>query len=217
MAPVNPEVQEPVSTSSGTGIKKGCMRTVITVGIIAVIAVLLLSFGGCIVRRYNNMVDMREEVCRKWGDFESALQRRGDLIGNLVATVKRYAEHEEEVYIEVAKARASLNNAASPEEYSKASGEISSALARLMVVVEAYPEIKANENFLKLQDQLEGTENRINVERMKYNEVVKGYNSYIKQFPQNILAGWFNFEPAEFFEADEESKIAPDVEELFDR
>jgi len=217
MAPVNPEVQEPSSGPMASGKRKGCTRTVVTILIIAVIAVLLISFGGCIIGRYNRMVDMREEVGRKWGDVESTLQRRGDLIGNLVATVKRYAEHEEEIFIEVAKARASLNNAATPAEYSQASGELSSVLSRLMVVVEAYPELKANENFLKLQDQLEGTENRINTERIKYNEVVKGYNSFIKQFPQNILAGWFNFEPAEFFEADEEAKKAPDVEEMFDR
>ncbi|MBD3286375.1 LemA family protein [candidate division WOR-3 bacterium] len=200
-----------------SGKRKGCTRTAVTIGIIVVIGVLLLSFGGCIVKRYNTMVDMREEVGRKWGDVESVLQRRGDLIGNLVATVKRYAEHEEEVFIEVAKARASLNNATSPEEFSKASGELSNALSRLMVVVEAYPEIKANENFLKLQDQLEGTENRINRERMLYNEVVKGYNTFIKQFPQNIIANWFNFDPAEFFEAEEEAREAPDVEEMFDR
>lgn len=216
MAPVNPEVQEPVAAAPAVG-RKGCRKTAVTVGIIAVIVVLLISFGGCIVRNYNTMVELDKEVDEKWANIESQLQRRGDLIGNLVAVVKRYAEHEEEIFIEVAKARSSLNNAATPEELAKANGELSSVLSRLMMVVEAYPELKANENFLDLQKQIEGTENRINYARIEYNKGVKNINTFIKRFPANIIANWFNFTEREFFEAEEGAREVPDVQELFDK
>ncbi|MBN2378595.1 LemA family protein [candidate division WOR-3 bacterium] len=197
--------------------RRGCIKWVAIIGIIAVIVIVLGSFGGCLVNRYNSMVGLQEDVKNKWGNIESQLQRRGDLIGNLVATVKRYAEHEEEVFIEVAKARSSLNNAATPDEYAQASGELSNALSRLMVVVEQYPELKANQNFLDLQAQIEGTENRINYARIEYNESVRIYNTYIKRFPANIIAKWYDFTEWQFFEAEEEAREVPDVEELFDR
>jgi LemA protein len=206
MTPVNPEVSTPAPAPR---------RKFAWGWIILILVVVFLVLSG--ISAYNRFVRLDQVANEKWANIETQLQRRGDLIGNLVATVKRYAEHEEEVFIEVAKARSSLNNAATPEEYAKASGEISQALSRLMVVVEQYPELKANENFLQLQAQIEGTENRINYARLEYNTAIKDYNIAIKRFPAVLFAGLFGFHEREPFEAEEGAKINPDVEDLFDR
>lgn len=184
--------------------------------VIALFAVMLLSSCG-----YNNMVEMDEAVGGQWAQVENSYQRRADLIPNLVATVKGYAEFEKSTLTEVIEARAkatSVNIDASnltPEaiaKFQQAQGQLSGALSKLLVSVERYPELKANQNFLELQSQLEGTENRISIERKKFNEVTKEYNTYIRQFPRNMYAGWFDFEKKGYFEADAGAEKAPKVE-----
>jgi len=167
------------------------------------------------------MVEKGESVSGQWAQVENVYQRRADLIPNLVATVKGYAEFEKSTLTEVIEARAkatSINVKAddlNPEtiaKFQKAQSQLSGALSRLLVTVERYPDLKANQNFLELQSQLEGTENRIAVERKKFNEVTKDYNTYIKQFPRVIYAGWFDFEKKGYFEADAGADEAPKVE-----
>jgi len=170
---------------------------------------------------YNNMVDKSEAVTGQWAQVENVYQRRADLIPNLVATVKGYAEFEKETLQGVIEARAkatSINIEAddlNPEtiaKFQKAQGQLSGALSRLMVTVERYPDLKANQNFLQLQAQLEGTENRITVERQKFNTVTQDYNSYIKKFPRVLYASWFDFEKKGYFEAESGASEAPKVE-----
>jgi len=182
---------------------------------ISLLAVLLSSCG------YNNMVDMDETVSLKWSDVQTQYQRRSDLIPNLVSTVKGYAEFEKSTLTEVIQARSkatSMNISAddlTPENIAKfqaAQSNLSGALSRLLVTVERYPDLKANQNFLELQAQLEGTENRIAVARQKFNESVKDYNSYIRSFPRVFYAGWFDFEKKGYFEADAGTENAPNVE-----
>jgi len=186
--------------------------------IVAIIAVLLI-FRGC--KGYNNLVTMREQVNRDWSNVENVYQRRADLIPNLVNTVKGYAAHEQETFTRVTEARANatkvtIDAANMTEEdlqrFQAAQGEISSALSRLLAVAENYPELKANQNFLELQAQLEGTENRIAVERRKFNETATTYNTAIKTFPTVIFAGWFGFKERPYFEAQAGSEVAPKVE-----
>ncbi|WMJ72412.1 LemA family protein [Cytophagaceae bacterium ABcell3] len=170
---------------------------------------------------YNSMVDKQEDVNAKWAQVENVYQRRADLIPNLVEVVKGYAAHEKDVLTGVVEARAkatavNLNVENLSEEnlkkFEQAQSGLSSALNRLMAISENYPELKANQNFLELQSQLEGTENRITVERMKFNEAVKNYNSHIRKFPNVIYAGWFNFEARAYFQAIKEgAEHAPDV------
>lgn len=166
------------------------------------------------------MVSKQEAVTGQWAQVENVYQRRADLIPNLVSTVKGYADFEQETLTKVIEARSkatSMNvnmDDLSPEKiaaFQKAQGELSGALSRLMVVVEKYPDLKANQNFLELQAQLEGTENRIAVERKKFNETVQDYNTYIRKFPQNFVAGWFDFEKKGYFEADAGASSAPTV------
>ena len=182
---------------------------------LAVIGVLILIVAlvafGWIKNNYNAMVTMDENINGTWAQVENVLQRRFDLIPNLVATVKGYASHENEVLTQVTEARAKVGGAGSPAERMQAEGELSSALSRLMVVVENYPQLKANQNFIMLQDQLEGTENRISVERGRYNDAVMQYNTIIRRFPQSIIAGIFNFDKRDFFEASEGAQEAPEV------
>jgi len=184
--------------------------------LIALVSVVLFSSCG-----YNKMVEMDEQVTASWAQVENVYQRRADLIPNLVNTVKGYAEHEQETLTGVIEARSkatSVNvdptklNAESLQQFNQAQEGLSSALSRLMVVVERYPDLKANQNFLELQAQLEGTENRIAVERRKFNQTTQSYNAYIRKFPRVIYAGWFGFEKKTYFEAQQGAEQAPEVQ-----
>ncbi len=180
---------------------------------ILILIILIVVFIGyrLVVGRYNTMVGLDEEVKAGWAQVENQLQRRYDLIPNLVETVKGYASHESDVFIRVTEARAKVGQAGSVGEKISANGELSSALARLMVVVENYPQLKADRSFLQLQDELAGTENRISVERRRFNEIVKVFNQYIRMFPNSFFASMFGFERANLFEADEGAETAPKV------
>jgi len=189
--------------------------------IIIVIVVLAFIAYSSVKGTYNSMVTLGETVDKQWADVENVYQRRADLIPNLVSTVKGYATHEKETLEGVINARAkatsttinagdlSANNIAA---FQKAQDGLSSALSKLMVVVERYPELKANQNFLELQAQLEGTENRIAVERRKFNEAAQNYNTFIKLFPKNLFANMFGFEKKPYFEAQQGADTAPKVE-----
>lgn len=179
-----------------------------------------LIVGSTISGKYNSMVEKQETVTQTWANVETQYQRRADLIPNLVNTVKGYAEHEKSTLTAVVEARAKATSvnidpskmtAADIQNFSAAQGGLGSALSKLMVVVEKYPDLKANENFMQLQAQLEGTENRISVARKNFNDVSKDYNSYIKKFPNNFIAGYFDFEAKPYFEAKEGSDEAPTV------
>jgi len=170
---------------------------------------------------YNRTVEKDEAIAGQWGQVETAYQRRADLIPNLVNTVKGYAEHERETLTEVIEARAKATsvtinpeniNPQAIQQFQAAQDGLSQALGKLMVVVERYPDLKANQNFLDLQQQLESTENRIAVERRKFNDATRDYNTFIRKFPSNILAGIFGFETKGYFEAAEGSEVAPTVE-----
>lgn len=184
---------------------------------------LLLIAGSFTMQscQYNSMVEKQEAVTAQWAQVENVYQRRADLIPNLVSTVKGYADFEQETLTAVIEARskatsvnidASKLDASSIQKFQAAQDGLSSALSKLMVVVERYPELKANQNFLELQSQLEGTENRIAVERRKFNETAQAYNTYIRKFPNNMIAGMFEFEKSDYFEADEGADKAPKVE-----
>lgn len=193
------------------------MKKWITIGVI-VLAVFIIyrSFVGT----YNNMITQEENVNQSWSQVENVYQRRADLIPNLVNTVKGYADFEQETLTGVIEARAkatSVNinpqnlNSASIQQFQQAQEGLSSALSRLMVVVERYPDLKANQNFLDLQAQLEGSENRITVERQKFNQSVQGYNTYIRKFPNSVIAGMSGFDQKGYFEAAEGSDQVPQV------
>ncbi|MBW2063468.1 MAG: LemA family protein [Deltaproteobacteria bacterium] len=179
--------------------------------IVALIVVVLVMPFFYLKGTYNTLVTMDESVKAAWAQVENQLQRRYDLIPNLVETVKGYAAHEKEVFIQVTKARSQVASAGSIDEKIKANNSLSAALARLLVVVERYPELKANTNFIRLQDELAGTENRVAVERRRYNEAVRAYNTKVRQFPTNIIANMFGFERAPFFEVPKERQEAPKV------
>lgn len=180
----------------------------VVLGVVVLAVIILVS---AVSGTYNSFVNLDTELESKQAAVSTQLQRRSDLIPNLVNTVKGYAAHEEEVYTAIADARSKLAGADTVEEMSEADTALSSALSRLLVVVENYPELKSNENFKALQDQLEGTENRIAVARNDYNDAAKEYNAKIRSFPSNILAGMFGFEKADYFEADEGAQTAPEV------
>lgn len=192
-------------------------RSWIIIGVVVVVIFMLYRlFAGS----YNNMVKYEEQVTSAWSQVENVYQRRLDLIPNLVATVKGAADFEQTTLTKVIEARASATQIKidpknlTPEALQKfqaAQGELSSALGRLMVVAEQYPNLKANQNFLELQAQLEGTENRITVERQNFNNVAKEYNTYIRSFPQNFLAGMYGFSAKAYFEADKGASKAPEV------
>jgi LemA protein len=166
------------------------------------------STGGC---SYNRFVGQEEAIKAQWAQVENQLQRRSDLIPNLVETVKGYAEHEEGVYSDIAEARSRLLAARTPDETMKAANQQTSALGRLLAVVENYPQLRANEQFARLMDELSGTENRIATERMRYNERVQEYNTARREFPANITATIFGFKDYPFFEAPSEARQAPKV------
>lgn len=178
------------------------------IGLTVAVLLIFVSF----ISAYNGIVSKQETIAAKWAQVESQLQRRNDLIPNLVNTVKGYAAHEKGVFEEVTNARSQWAKAATVEEKVKAASGIDSALSRLLLVVENYPNLKASQSFLKLMDELSGTENRIAVERMRYNEAVRDYNTTVRMFPGNIIANMFGYKPAtEYFKAEEKAKAVPEV------
>ncbi len=191
----------------------------ILIGVLALIAVVAMALVG----KYNSLVSLQEGVDGQWGNVENVYQRRADLIPNLVNTVKGYAAHESETLEAVIRARAeatkvtveatpeNLNDPAFLQRFQKVQEGLSGALSRLMVVAEQYPDLKANQNFLELQSQLEGTENRIAVERRRFNETAQNYNTQIRRFPASVIAGMFGFEKRNYFEASEGAEKAPEV------
>jgi LemA protein len=180
--------------------------------IVGILAVFGLVLAGSLFGNHNELVQEREAIKASWAQVDVVLQRRADLIPNLVETVKGYAKHEETAIDSVTSARAALGGAQTPKEKIDANAKLDSALSRLLVVVENYPNLKANENFMRLQDELSGTENRIAVERRKYNETVQKYNTDIELFPKNIAASIWGFKREDaYFQADAASKQAPKV------
>jgi LemA protein len=197
--------------------KKGCLVSIIIVGFLAIVVLGIVMWG---TKVYNNMVSLNEGVTSQWGNVETQYQRRADLIPNFVNTVKGAANFEQSTLTQVIEARAKATSvtidptnmtAENMQQFQQAQGQVSSALARLMVVVEQYPELKATQNFRDLQTELEGTENRISVERRKFNEVARDYNTFIKRFPNNFIAGSFGFQAKPYFDAAEGSERAPEV------
>jgi LemA protein len=195
------------------------MKTGRIVLIVIAFILVIFIFRGC--NGYNNLVTMREQVNRDWSNVENVYQRRADLIPNLVNTVKGYATHEQETFTKVTEARSkatsvTIDAANMTDEdlkrFQAAQGEVSSALSRLLAVAEAYPDLKANQNFLELQSQLEGTENRIAVERRKFNETATTYNTALKRFPTILYAGMLGFKERPYFQAQEGSQVAPKVQ-----
>ncbi|KNF09537.1 LemA family protein [Gottschalkia purinilytica] len=184
--------------------KKGTLSLIIILGLIAVL-------GFTLVGSYNNLVKLDEETNAKWAQVENQLKRRADLIPNLVNTVKGFAKQEQDVLVGVTKARSGIVEAKNPQEYARANEQLNTALSKLNVVVEKYPELKSNENFIRLQDELAGTENRLAVSRMDYNESAKIFNGKVRRFPTNIFAGMFGFEKKQYFEINQEDKKLPEV------
>jgi LemA protein len=182
-------------------------------GIVAVLVIIALLFGGMYISRRNQMVTLNETVKSDWAQVDVVLQRRSDLIPNLVETVKGFAAHEETVYNDIAQARAALGGAQTPKDKIAANGQLDGALSRLLLIVENYPQLKSNENFLKLQDELAGTENRIAVERKRYDDAIQAYNTYITLFPNNVIAGMSGFQRNDaYFAATEASRAVPKVQ-----
>lgn len=193
------------------------MKKKLSGGIIALIvvgAILLLTVFWVAIS-YNGLVRTDETVAEKWANVQSAYQRRADLIPNLVSTVKQYTNYEGDVLKEITAARASVGAAKNPTELGAAGAQLDSALARLLVVVENYPNLKANENYLSLQDELAGTENRIKTERDIFNKATKDFNIKVRRFPSNIIANIFGFEQKDMFEAKEGTENTPEVGTLF--
>jgi LemA protein len=198
---------------------KGVRNLIIILVIVVVLVLLMISY---VVGKYNAIIPKDESVKNAWSQVENQYKRRYDLIPNLVETVKGVAEFEKETFTAVTEARGKvgqlnispeiLNNPQAFSQFQQAQEGLSGVLSRLMVVLERYPELKANQNFLRLQDELAGTENRISVERRRFNEMVREYNSYIRRFPTNILAGMLGFEKAAYFEAPTGAEEAPKVE-----
>ena len=186
------------------------MKVLIIILVIIVIAAFL--FGSTYVSHRNEMVRLKEEITKQWANVENDMQRRADLIPNLVETVKGYAAQEQKVFGDIAAARAALIGAKTPADKIAANGQLDGALGRLLVIVENYPQLKSNENFMRLQDELAGTENRIAIERRRYNEALQAYNTYIGLFPNNIIAGMAGFTRDDaYFKADEGARQAPKV------
>ena len=180
--------------------------------IVVILLVLALILGSSYVGRRNQMAIKREAVNAAWAQVDVVLQRRADLIPNLVETVKGFAVHEEQVFGEIARARSALIGAKTPADKIAANGALDSALSRLLVITENYPQLKSNENFLRLQDELAGTENRIAVERRRYNEAVQDYNTYISLFPNSLVASFSGFTRNDaYFKTDEGARTAPKV------
>ena len=180
--------------------------------VLIAVGVILLLTVFWFIGSYNSLIRVDEAVNEKWANVQSAYQRRADLIPNLVETVKAYSTYEGDMLTEITNARASIGKAGSPAELQAADAQLTGALSKLLVVVENYPNLKANENYLSLQDELAGTENRVKVERDIYNKAVKSMNIKVRRFPTNIVAGMFGFEKKDMFEADEGTDVVPDVD-----
>lgn len=179
--------------------------------VVILVLIALYAFGQYVGVR-NTLVTKNEAVKAAWSEVDVVLQRRADLIPNLVATVKGYAQQEQTVFGDIAKARSTLLSAGSPQEKIAANQQLDGALGRLLLIVENYPQLKSNENFLRLQDELAGTENRIAVERKRYNDALQDYNTYLQKFPNNIFAAWAGFKPnGAYFAASEGSRQVPTV------
>lgn len=189
---------------------KGLIATLIGIAIVVILGLGIVVIYG--VSSYNSLVSAQEDVDNKFSQIDNQLKRRADLIPNLVETVKGYAKHEQEAIDSVTQARAQLAGAKTPEDKADANQQLSGALNRLLVVVEKYPDLKANENFRSLMDSLEGTENRLAVARKDYNDEVAKYNKSVKRFPKSMLAGTFGFEKKPYFEVTNEEKEAPKVD-----
>jgi LemA protein len=190
--------------------EKQMSKTVIVVIVLALIA--LVAFGQYVSVR-NTLVSKNEAVKAAWSQVDIVLQRRADLIPNLVETVKGFAQQEQTVFGDIAKARSALLSAGTPADKIAANQQLDNAIGRLLVIVENYPQLRSNENFLRLQDELAGTENRIAVERKRYNDALQDYNTYIQTFPHNIFAGWAGFQPNNaYFAASEASRQVPKVD-----
>ena len=180
--------------------------------VVIVLVVIALIVGGQYIGVKNTLVAKDQAVKAAWSQVDIVLQRRADLIPNLVETVKGYAQQEVTVFGDIAKARSALLSAQTPSDKIAANGQLDGAIGRLLLVVENYPQLKSNENFMRLQDELAGTENRIAVERKRYNDTLQDYNTYVQQFPNNIFAGWAGFKPnPAYFAASEASREAPKV------
>jgi LemA protein len=181
--------------------------------VVAVLVIIALALGGMYVSRRNQMVTLNETVKSDWAQVDVVLQRRADLIPNLVETVKGYAAQEVTVYDDIAKARSALLNAKTPTDKIAANGQLDGAIGRLLLIVENYPQLKSNENFLRLQDELAGTENRIAVERKRYDDAIQDYNTYIGLFPNNVVAGMAGFKRNDaYFAAPEAARAVPKVQ-----
>lgn len=200
--------------------KSGTKKALIIVGVILVCCFGIFKFFG---GTYNTIVSLDEGVSSQWAQVQNQYQRRMDLIPNLVSTVKGYAKHESDVFTQIADARSKaggvvnvdssiLDDSEAFAKYQKVQGELGSSLQRLLMITENYPELKADQNFLALQDQLEGTENRISTERKRFNETVSEYNKYIRSFPKNIIANMNGYRPKSYFTASDEAQNAPKVE-----
>jgi len=183
------------------------------IALLAIIVLVALVFGSMYVGRKNQMVTLDEQVKSNWAQVDVVLQRRADLIPNLVETVKGFAAHEEKVFGDIAAARSALIGAKTPADKIAANGQLDGALSRLLVITENYPQLKSNENFLRLQDELSGTENRIAVERKRYNDSVQAYNTYIGLFPNSLFAGWAGYKRNDaYFQASPASREVPKVQ-----
>lgn len=185
------------------------MKVWIALGAVALVIVIALS---SVVGSYNNLVGLNEQVDGSWAQVQTVLQRRYDLIPNLVNTVQGFADQEREVLTEVTRLRSQWGEARSQQEQAGVATRLEGAIGRLMLVAERYPELRSNQNFLALQDELAGTENRIAVERRRFNDSVQAYNTRVRQFPTVLIAGMTGFGPREFFEADAGAEAAPTVE-----
>src|SRR5437660_9264515 len=182
------------------------------IAVVVILGLIVLAFFGMYVSTKNTLVQKNEAVKSAWSQVDVVLQRRADLIPNLVETVKGYAKQEQTVFGDIAKARSALLSAGTPQEKIAANGQLDGAIGRLLLVVENYPQLKSNENFLRLQDELAGTENRIAVERKRYNDTLRDYNTYVQQFPNSFFAGIAGFKPNEaFLEASPGSMEVPKV------
>lgn len=180
--------------------------------ILIIIIIIVIVIALLLVKYYNNLVDLRNRVSNAWSQVDVQLKRRNDLIPNIVETVKGYAAHEKSTLNEVTQARSNISNASTVQEVAEADNQLTGALKTLFAVAESYPDLKANQNFIELQEQLSETEDKISYSRQFYNDTVLKYNNKCQQFPSNIIAGLFHFETKDFFQANEEDRAVPKVE-----